>query len=185
MGLHKNIAEIHGSMLEQAVYRIKAQLGISRGSYSHTAEWPVFGTGQGSCASPPFWLLNCSTYLSIYQSRCYGATYSNMDGTLKTKVGMTSFVDGNNCNVNCRPAQEATLCACAEHNAQLWNDILCGSGGALEHFKCTYKYLRTEFTATGTPYFRAGSFKTGPCKMCDRASAGPPNRFFYHFKLLK
>jgi hypothetical protein len=139
MGLHKNIAEIHRSMLEQAVYRIKTQLGISRGSYSHSAEWPVFGTGQGSCASPPFWLLNCSAYLSIYQSRCYGAIYSNMDGMLETKVGMTSFVDDNNCNLNCWPPQEATLCACAEHDAQLWNDILCSSGGALEHSKCTYK----------------------------------------------
>jgi hypothetical protein len=160
MGLHKNIAEIHGSMLEQAVYRIKTQLGISQGYYSHTEEWPVFGTGQGSCASPPFWLLNCSAYLSIYQSCCYGAIYSNMDGTLKTKVGMTSFVDNNNCNVNCRPAQEETLCARAEHDAQLWNNILCSSGGALEHSKCTYKYLRTKFTATGTPYFWAGSFGT-------------------------
>jgi hypothetical protein len=153
MGLHKNIAEIHGSMLEQAVYRIKTQLGISQGSYSHTEEWPVFGTGQGSCASPPFWLLNCSAYLSIYQSRCYGAIYSNMDGTLETKMGMMSFVDDNNCNVNCRPAQEETLCSRAEHDAQLWNDILCSSGSALEHSKCTYKYLCTEFTATGTPYF--------------------------------
>jgi hypothetical protein len=127
MGLHKNIAEIHGSMLEKAVYRIKTQLGISRGSYSHSVEWPVFGTGQGSCASPLFWLLNCSAYLSIYQSRCFGAKYSNMDGMLETKVGMTSFVDDN----NCRPMQETSLCARAEHDAQLWNDILCGSGGAL------------------------------------------------------
>jgi hypothetical protein len=114
MGLHKNIAEIHGSMLEQAVYRIKTQLGISQGSSSHTEEWPVFGTGQGSCASPPFWLLNGSAYLSIYQSCCYGAIYSNMDGTLETKVGMTSFVDDNNCDVNCWPYQEETLCTCAE-----------------------------------------------------------------------
>jgi hypothetical protein len=160
MGLHKNIAEIHASMLEQAVYRIKTQLGISQGSYSHSAEWPSLALDKGSCASPPFWLLNCSAYLSIYQSCCYGATYSNMDGTLKTKVGMTSCVDNNNCNMNCQPAQEATLCAHAEHDAQLWNDILCGSRGALEHSKCTYKYLRTEFTATGTPYFQAGSFGT-------------------------
>jgi hypothetical protein len=70
MGLHKNIAKIHGSMLESAVYRIKTQLGLSTGSYSHSNDCPVFGTGQGSCASPPFWLLNCSLYFDIYESKC-------------------------------------------------------------------------------------------------------------------
>jgi hypothetical protein len=99
MGLHKNIAKTHGTMLEQAVYRIKTQLGISVGSYSHSEEWLVFGTGQGSCASSPFWLLNCSAYFYIYESKCYGATYSSMDGTQEIKVGMTGFVDDNCCRL--------------------------------------------------------------------------------------
>ena len=55
MGLHKNIAQLHGNMLEQAVYCIKTQLGISQDSYLHSATTPVFGKGQGSCASPPYW----------------------------------------------------------------------------------------------------------------------------------
>ena len=53
MGIHRNIAQIHGSMLEQAIYRIKTKLGTSSGSYSHSHESPVYGTGQGSTASPP------------------------------------------------------------------------------------------------------------------------------------
>jgi hypothetical protein len=163
MGLHKNIAKLHSTMLEEAIYRIKTQLGISSASYSHTDEWPVFGTGQGSCASPHFWLLNCSAYFYISESKCYGAKYSNMDGTQETKVGMTGFVDDNNCNINCQPDQEDELCTRAEHDAQLWNDILWASGGALEHSKCTYKYLKTDFTATGIPYFRAGLFGKQIC----------------------
>jgi hypothetical protein len=79
MGLHKNIAKIHSSMLEHAV--IKTHLGISTGSYSYLEGTPVFGTGQGSTASPPFWLLNCSSYFTIYESKCYGAQYVNMDGS--------------------------------------------------------------------------------------------------------
>jgi hypothetical protein len=163
MGLHKNIAKLHGTMLEQATYRIKTQLGICSGSYSHTEEWPVFGTGQGSCASPPFWLLNCSAYFHIYESKCYGAKYSNMDGIQEMHVGMTGFVDDNSCNINCQPDSEDELCLRAEHDAQLWNDILWASGGALEHSKCTYKYLKTDFTDTGIPYFRAGSFGKQIC----------------------
>jgi hypothetical protein len=103
MGLHKNIAKIHGSMLEHAVYRIKTQLGISIGSYSHSDGSPVFGTGQGSTASPPFWLLNCSAYFTIYESKCYGAQYVNMDGSKAIKLGMMGFVD------------DKTLCACTPH----------------------------------------------------------------------
>jgi hypothetical protein len=150
-------------MLEQATYWIKTQLGISSGSYSHTDEWPVFGTGQGSCASPPFWLLNCSAYFHIYESKCYGAKYSNMDEIQEMNVGMTGFVDDNNCNINYQPDHEDELCMQAKHNAQLWNDILWASGGALEHSKCTYKYLKTDFTDTGIPYFRAGLFGKQIC----------------------
>jgi exonuclease III len=160
MGLHKNIAKIHGSMLEHAVYRIKTQLGISTDSYTHSDGSPVFGTGQGSTASPPFWLLNCSAYFTIYESKCYGARYVNMDGSKTVKLGMTGFVDDNTCNVNSRPEDEATLCLHATHDAQLWNDILWGSGGELEHSKCSYKYLHTDFTPSGIPYFRGGQFGT-------------------------
>lgn len=46
MGLHRNIAQIHGDMSENAVYRIKTQLGLSKGSYQHSNETPVFGTGK-------------------------------------------------------------------------------------------------------------------------------------------
>jgi hypothetical protein len=51
-GLHRNIAQMQGNMLLNAVYCIKTQLGISDASYSHSDEFPVFGTGQGSSSSP-------------------------------------------------------------------------------------------------------------------------------------
>jgi hypothetical protein len=50
-GFHRNIAALHGNMLETATYRIKTQLGISTTSYSHNLLNPVFGTGQGSRSS--------------------------------------------------------------------------------------------------------------------------------------
>ena len=64
-GLHTNIAKIHGSMLEHAVYRIKTQLGISDQGYSHSAASPVYGTGQGSKSSPPTWNINGSLYFDV------------------------------------------------------------------------------------------------------------------------
>ena len=160
MGLHRNIAQIHGDMLENAVYRIKTQLGISTDSYSHSATTPVFGTGQGSTASPPYWLLNCSKYFDIYDISCFGATYVDMDGERELKMGMGGYVDDCGLNANSRTSEEHTLVARATHDAQLWSDILWSSGGALEHSKCSYHYLRTEFTPTGRPYFRGGKFGT-------------------------
>jgi hypothetical protein len=158
MGFHSHVAQIHGDLLEQAVYRIKTQLGISDGSYSHSLIDPVFGTGQGSCASPPFWLLNCSKYFDIYDKACFGAKYTDMTGKKKLKMGMDGYVDDNGCNANCKPHEEHTLVARATHDAQLWSDILLSSGGALEHSKCSYHYLQTEFTDTGRPFFRGGKF---------------------------
>jgi hypothetical protein len=81
-----------------------------------------------------------------------------MDGKRETKLGTSGFVDNNKCNVNCRPEEEDTLCLRAKHNAQLWNDILWGSCGALEHSKFSYKYLKTGFTSSGIPFFSRRSF---------------------------
>ena len=158
MGLHKNIAQIHGDMLASAVYRIKTQLGVSLGSYSYSVDSPVFGTGQGSCASPPFWLLNCSKYFDIYDESCFGSTYLDLNGQCPLELGLDGFVDDNSCNANCTPDEEHDLVAKATHDAQLWSDILWSSGGALEHSKCAYHYLQTSFTDTGRPFFRGGKF---------------------------
>ena len=68
MGLHRNIASLHGDMLLNATYRIKTQLGVSSSGYCHSCHCPVFGTGQGSCSSPPIWCLNCSLYFSVFES---------------------------------------------------------------------------------------------------------------------
>jgi hypothetical protein len=156
--LHKNIAQIHGDMLEQAVYHIKTQLGISNGSYSHSDVHPVYGTGQGSCASPPFWLLNCSKYFDLYDILCCGAKYIDMAAERLLKMGLDGYVDDNGCNVNSLPFDKESLVERARHDAQLWSNILWSSSGALEHSKCSYCYLQTEFTTTGCPYFRGGKF---------------------------
>lgn len=83
-----------------------------------------------------------------------------MDGTIETKMGMTGFVDDNKSSVNSQPEDEADLISRAEHDAQLWSNILWSSGGALEHSKCSYRYLKTDFTSTGIPLFRTGKFGT-------------------------
>ena len=42
----------------------------------------------------------------------------------------------------------------ATHSAQLWNNILCHSGGALQATKCLYHLLYLDFTSAGIPYIQ-------------------------------
>jgi hypothetical protein len=74
-GLHHNIATVQGTMLQQAVYRIKTQLGISEGYYSHSNNSPTFGTDQGSKSSSPIWNLNSSVLFDTFDKSAHGATY--------------------------------------------------------------------------------------------------------------
>jgi exonuclease III len=156
MGLHSNIASIHGDMLEHATYRIKTCLGISTASYCHSCDSPVYGTGQGSCSSPLIWCLNCSVYFRIFDDHCYGAFFQDPTGDIVLQMGMAGYVDDNGIVVNCHPAQRRTLISKAAHDAQLWSDILWASGGILEHDKCSYHYLLTDFDRQGAPILRAG-----------------------------
>jgi hypothetical protein len=48
------------------------------------------------------------------------------------------------------------------------NDILWASGGALEHQKCSYHYLKTQFTLAGAPVFTPGIFGA-PIKIHDQS----------------
>jgi hypothetical protein len=76
-GLHHNISTIQGHMLQQAVYRIKTQLGISKGSYSHSDESPVFGTGQGSKSSTHIWNFNSSILFDTYDRSAWSRLADN------------------------------------------------------------------------------------------------------------
>ena len=170
-GLNHNIARLHGNMLEHATYRIKTQLGVSTAGYSHCEDSPVFGTGQGSCSSPLIWALNGSLYFDVFDKYCHGATYSDMDGQLSLRIGMAGYVDDNSVQVNCHPRNRASLIFHATEDAQLWSDILWSSGGVLEHDKCSYHYLRTDFDSNGAPVFRSGAH--GP-PIVIRDSSGAP-----------
>jgi hypothetical protein len=157
-GLHRNIAQLHGNMLLHAVYRIKIQLCISDDYYSHSDEFQVFGTGQGSSSSPSIWTLYCSKGFDIYDAYCHGAHYTTPDCNKNLKLGMTGFVDDNNAQTTGHPAEtEEALAQRCTHDAQLWHDILWATGGALETSKCSYQSMCFDFSGSGTPFLRHGT----------------------------
>jgi len=55
-GMSEEAVRIHAETLEQMRYTVKTQHGVSDNSYGGTVDEPLFGTGQGSGASPAAWL---------------------------------------------------------------------------------------------------------------------------------
>jgi hypothetical protein len=153
-GLHSNVTTIQGDMLQEAVYRIKTQMGISEGYYQHSEENPVFGTGQGSKSSPPIWNFSSSVYLDTFDREAYGAKYYPIHGP-PLLIYMTGFVDDNNCNNNedavTHEDTNNALLSRMQTDAQIWHDLLWTSGGALELTKCQYHLIDWNFTGGGSP----------------------------------
>jgi hypothetical protein len=55
-GMPTNAINLHANTLLNMQYKVKTAFGVSEDYYSGTPEQPLFGTGQGSGASPAVWL---------------------------------------------------------------------------------------------------------------------------------
>jgi hypothetical protein len=125
-GLHRNVTSVQGTMLEHAVYHIKTQMGVSDGFYQHVEDDKVFGTGQGSKSSPPIWNFNSSVFIGTYNQEAHGATYYSASIDPPLTIGMTGFVDDNNCNCNedaiSHKLTSSPLIDRMNHDAQLRTD---------------------------------------------------------------
>ena len=168
-GLPQELARIHGATLQATRYYLRTQKGISTTYYSHCNDFPIYGTGQGSGNSPVLWLLLSATLFDIHTSQANGATLADPSGLTTLRLSITGFVDDTNACVNEWLPQrdgklEETLTK-AQHDTQLWNDLLFTSGGKLELSKCSYHVLRFSFTADGTPQVNTSS--TPPLTIID------------------
>jgi hypothetical protein len=92
-GIPKEITKLHGATLEQIRYYVSTAMGISDESYQHLEDDPIYGTGQGSCASPSIWLQICSVLFDCHNQQSYGANYSTTHDKITFKTGMTGFAD--------------------------------------------------------------------------------------------
>lgn len=139
---------------------MKTSLGISEQWYKHTNDYPIFGTGQGSGNSPAIWCFVCSALFDAFQSTAHGATFNSYSNDLILKLHMVGFVDDCTQRVNqfqatTQPPPE-TLIRLMQHDAQLWNDLLWASGGALEQSKCSFHLIQSSWTPDGHPFLTGG-----------------------------
>ena len=148
--------ESNARTLENAEYRIRTELGVSETGYTHSDEFPIYGTGQGSGNSPMIWCFLSCVLFNCYDDVAYATKYCNPDKTQPMDLGMVGFVDDSNGQTNDFMHNESPMTIPKtlhklEHNTQAWTDILGSSGGALELPKVNNHFVNYGFTARGDP----------------------------------
>ena len=132
-------------------------MGISNDSYVGTTEEPLFGTGQGSGASPAVWLtlvvvlMNTLDRITKERTRFRSPdTPSRHDRLIDAFVDDTSLVFNDS---HCRMTPEQMITKMATI-AQTWERLLSYSGGSLNLKKCSWSLLSWEWR-NGRPALRS------------------------------
>ncbi|OEU17034.1 hypothetical protein FRACYDRAFT_239635 [Fragilariopsis cylindrus CCMP1102] len=151
-GMPKKLTKILGELLRVARYAIKTGIGISKETYQHSDESPAFGSGQGSGASAQGWTKLVSKLFDLHDKYGHGCKYADPWRLYNAIIGMLGFVDDNNITNNGEPWETVTdIIIRTQHDAQLWNDLLRATGGALNLDKCFAQVLAFQFGLNGAP----------------------------------
>ena len=132
-GLPINMATILGKYLKEATYCIKTGIGLSNWHYNHSKVNGIFGNKQGSVQSIYAWDMMASWLIDLHNNLSHSARYTNPTEKLKLLImGMLSFVDDCNQIITVKKHEDISdLLWCAQHNMQLWNDLVNSSGAKL------------------------------------------------------
>jgi hypothetical protein len=144
------------SNLKQAEHQICTDLGVSSTSYTHSDNYPIMATGQGSGNSPMIWCFLSCVLFTCYDDLAYAATNCHPDHNHPMELGRVGFVDDSNGQTNEFMKNESkltlpTIFHKMHHNAQTWADMLGASGGALELSKSLCHLLNWQFAEKGDP----------------------------------
>jgi hypothetical protein len=151
-GMPKKLTKILGELLRVARYAIKTGIGISKETYQHSDESPAFGSGQGSGASAQGWGKLVSVLFDIHDMYGHGCKYADPWKLYSSIIGMLGFVDDNNITNTGEEWETVNdIMIRTQHDAQLWNDLLRATGGALNLDKCFAQVLAFQFGLNGAP----------------------------------
>ena len=147
-GMPGNAMKTHADTLEFMRYAVTTIYGISKENYKGTPFEPLFGTGQGSGASPAVWLtliiLLMETLDRIIPER---TTFSSPDSAIRhSRLIDAPFVDDTSLGFS-DPGYLTLeiLVAKLTNIAQTWEQLLYFSGGSLNLKNASGMY----YTGTG------------------------------------
>ena len=136
-------------------YTVKTVYGISEDSYKGTPFEPLFGTGQGSGASPAVWLtlvvILLNTLERVEPARI---SFRSPDGTLDHRRLVDAFVDDTAIGLtDDGDLPLVDLIAKLEKVAQTWEQLLHYSGRSLNLGKCSWYVMYWDWRH-GRPHLR-------------------------------
>jgi hypothetical protein len=150
--LKKLTTTILGELLIVARYAVKTGIEISKETYHHLDQSPAFGSGQGSVVSAQGWGEIVSVLFDIHDKCGHSCKYEDPWKLYSTIIGMLGFVDDNNIINNGKEWETVNdIIVRTQHDAQLWNELLRATGGALNLDKCFTQVLAFQFGLDGAP----------------------------------
>ena len=156
-GMSNESIKIHAETLQSMQYSVKTQFGVSEESYSGTTEEPLFGTGQGSGASPSAWLslvvIIMNTMDRVVQNR---ASFQSPDSNEHHSRLIDAFVDDT--SLSFTPETDISFEEVTRQLTKIatyWNRLLFYSGGSLNLQKCSYHVTKWEWNKQGRPVVRS------------------------------
>ncbi|KAI2501852.1 hypothetical protein MHU86_12617 [Fragilaria crotonensis] len=169
-GMPLNAIQTHAEALQFMQYTVKTVHGISADNYSGTPFAPLFGTGQGSGASPAVWLslvvILMNTLDHLIPERM---EFQSPDASIKHSRLIDAFVDDTSLGFTDPGLLSHTeMITRINHIAQTWERLLHFSGGSLNLSKCSWYIMYWDWTS-GRPALRPIS-PTDPKVLLTRGS---------------
>ena len=85
-GVHKQVAKSNASTLELTEFRTRTELGVSETGYTHSPEYPIYGTGQGGGNSPQIYC-----FMSSVMFDCMSRSISQQYIVIQTVLNKWSW----------------------------------------------------------------------------------------------
>jgi hypothetical protein len=144
-GMPQNAVELHAKTLEAMHYTVKTTYGISEKHYTGSKDEPLFGTGQGSGASPAAWLSIAVVLMQTLEAISSERVVFSSPGEsnyVHTRL-IDAFVDDTSLSFTEDDITQTfdNILARLQDVAQKWERVLFYSGGALNLKKCSWQIL--------------------------------------------
>jgi hypothetical protein len=155
-GMPSNAIRLHADALQLMQYTVKTMYGISKENYYGTPFAPLFGTGQGSGASPAVWLSLVVLLLHTFDRLIpHRMNFVPISGAREHSRSSDAFVDDTSVGFTSTlgDTQYSELILQLQEVAQTWERLLFLSGGKLNLSKCSWYVLRWEWKQ-GRPVIR-------------------------------
>ncbi|KAI2497422.1 hypothetical protein MHU86_17080 [Fragilaria crotonensis] len=155
LGMPDNAIRTHAEALQFMKYTVKTIHGISEDTYQGTPFEPLFGTGQGSGASPAVWLTLVVILLNTLDRSVPERThFSNPQASIQSSRLVDAFVDDTSLGFTDTHSTYEDMIQRLQAISQTWEHLLHLSGGALNLKKCSWYILYWDWK-NGRPVLRA------------------------------